>query len=84
MIAQQSHHSFQTHGRARTLPGGPHEEGAGLRPPSGPFIVIELVVAKIAQSQSLAISTLTEPSRQKSWRKKGFWAQKSQPEIANR
>ena len=52
---------------------------------------------KIAQSQSLAISALTEPNRQRSrrkkgfWaqktqprRKKGFWAQKSQPEIANR
>ena len=39
---------------------------------------------KIAPSQSLAISALTEPNRQKSHRKKGFWAQKSQPEIANR
>ena len=39
---------------------------------------------KIAQSQSLAISALTEPNRQKSRRKKGSWAQKSQPEIANR
>ena len=39
---------------------------------------------KIAQSQSLAISALTAQNRQKSRRKKGFWAQKSQPEIANR
>ena len=31
-----------------------------------------------------AMSALTEPNRQKSCRKKGFWAQKSQPEIANR
>ena len=34
--------------------------------------------------QSLAISALTEPNRQKSCRKKGFWARKSQPEIADR
>ena len=33
--------------------------------------------------QSLVISALTEPNRQKSRRKKGFWAQKSQPETAN-
>ena len=39
---------------------------------------------KIAQSQSLALSALTEPNRQKSRRKKGLWAQKSQLEIANR
>ena len=35
-------------------------------------------------AQSLAISALTEPNRQKSRRKKGFCAWKSQPEIANR
>ena len=35
-------------------------------------------------TQSLAISALTEPNRQKSRRKKRSWAQKSQPEIANR
>ena len=40
--------------------------------------------AKIAQSQSLATSALTEQNRQKSRWKKRFWAQKSQPEIANR
>ena len=39
---------------------------------------------KIAQLQSLAISALMEPNRQKSCRKKGFRAQKSQLEIANR
>ena len=33
---------------------------------------------------SATISALTEPNRQKSRRKGGFWAQKSQPEIANR
>ena len=33
--------------------------------------------------KSLTISALTEPNRQKFHRKKGFWAQKSQPEIAN-
>ena len=38
----------------------------------------------IAQSQSLAISALTEPIRQKSRRKKRFRSQNSQPEIANR
>ena len=39
---------------------------------------------KIAKPQSLAISALTEPNRQKSRRKKGFRGQKSQLEIANR
>ena len=39
---------------------------------------------KIAQSQWLAISALTEPNRQISRRKNGFWARKSQLEIANR
>ena len=37
-----------------------------------------------ALKESLAISALTEPNRQKSHRKKGFGAQKSQLEIANR
>ena len=43
-----------------------------------------LSTPKIAQSQPLAISALTEPSRQKSRRKKGFWARSSQLEITNR
>ena len=45
---------------------------------------VETERTKIAKSQSLAISALTEPNRQTSRRKKGFRAQKSQPEIANR
>ena len=49
------------------------------------WISILLCAPTIAQSQSLAISALTEPNRQKSRRtKKGFWLQKSQHEIANR
>ena len=32
----------------------------------------------------LAISALTEPDRQNSRRKKGIWAQKLQPQVANR
>ena len=39
------------------------------------------------QNRTIAIasaSALTEPNRQKSCRKKGFWTLKSQPEIANR
>ena len=46
-------------------------------------IEVSRVVALAHQiAQSLAISALTEPNRQKSRRKKGFWAQKSQPQIA--
>ena len=44
----------------------------------------DFFTTKIAQSQLLAISALTEPNRQKSRREKGFWAQTSQPETANR
>ena len=32
MIAQQYQHSFQTHGRARTFPGGPTWRGLGTAP----------------------------------------------------
>ena len=43
----------------------------------GPFLMLR--APKIAQSQSLAISALSVPNRQKSRRNKGFRAQKSQP-----
>ena len=45
---------------------------------------IKVLTPKSHNRNDLQISALTEPNRQKSCRKKGFRARKSQPEIANR
>ena len=63
---------------ARVVSSGPRVEGVGHRPPKPPRKGSRAERTKIAQSQSLAISALTEPDRQKSRRKKGFWGPKSQ------
>ena len=62
-------------------------DGTPKSEPNCPKQVSELGLVlrtKIAQSTSLAISALMEPNGQKSRRKRGFGAQKSQLEIADR